>query len=102
MHTVNSPLHWWAFLLLLLAVLGSALGVIHGRHYEREMLSQLQSLEEEWGDLNYEWGRLRLEKSAYTRHVRIEKLAREKFLMQVPAAKEVVLIRLKNGAKKGN
>ena len=87
---------------LLLAVLGSALGVIHERHYEREMLSQLQFLEEEWGALNYEWGRLRLEQSAYTRHVRIEKLAREKFLMQVPAAAEVVLIRLKNGAKKDN
>lgn len=79
--------------LLLLAVIGSALGVIYSRHESRKLFVELQQLNKQVDELNIEWGRLQLEQSAWSAHGRIERIAGKKLNMKLPDANEVVYIK---------
>ena len=80
-------------ILLLIAVLGSALGVVFSTHQSRKLFTELQALEAQCDQLDIEWGRLQLEQSTWATHGRIEKLARERLDMQLPTAKSAVIVR---------
>lgn len=80
-------------LLLLVLVIGSALGVIYAKHQSRLLFGDLQVLQAERDQLNIEWGRLQLEQSAWATHSRIEKLARERLDMIVPNPETVVIVK---------
>ncbi len=78
---------------LLIAVLGSALGVVFSTHQSRKLFTELQALEAQCDKLDIEWGRLQLEQSTWATHGRVEKLARERLDMQRPTTESAVIVR---------
>lgn len=77
---------------LLLLVMGSAVGVIYTKHESRKLFVELQQLNREVDELNVDWGRLQLEQSAWSSHGRVEKIARKRLAMELPEADKVVYI----------
>jgi cell division protein FtsL len=80
-------------LMLSLAVLLSALGIIYVTHMTRMMHASLQHNVIEKGHLHVEKGQLLLERSTLMRPARIQLLAEKKLDMIVPEQKSVVIVR---------
>lgn len=90
---MRSPALWLA-----VAVLASALGVVHVRQDSRQLFSELQVLRQDRDRLNVEWGQLLLEEGAWSQHRRIENAARTRLNMALPSPSQVVVLRLTEGA----
>jgi cell division protein FtsL len=82
---------------LLLAVLVSAVGVVHAKYQSRGLFVALQGLTRERDTIDEEWGRLQLELGAVGTHVRVERLARDELKMRLPRADEVIVLRRSGG-----
>ena len=78
---------------LVLAVAGSAIGVVYTKYLSRKLFVELQSVRSERDVIDTEWSRLQLELGAWASHVRIEQEARERLGMRVPRAEEIVVVR---------
>ncbi|VAW68959.1 Cell division protein FtsL [hydrothermal vent metagenome] len=79
--------------ILILAIMGSSIGVVYSKHQSRKLFVNLQKLHKQIDELNVEWGQLQLEQSAWSSHGRIERIARKKLNMKVPAANEIIYIK---------
>ncbi len=79
--------------LLAVAVLGSALGVVYTKYQTRKLFVELQTLEKIRDEMNVEWGQLRLEESTWGGHGRVEEIARDKLGMIMPPIEAVVIVR---------
>lgn len=77
---------------LIVLVFGLALSVVYMRHQSRQLFVQLQELKEQRDTLNTEWGKLLLEEGAWSQHQRIEKLARSRLDMSLPAQEQVEIV----------
>ncbi|WP_193161326.1 cell division protein FtsL [Microbulbifer hainanensis] len=77
---------------LWLASLVSALAVVYTTQHSRVLTAQLVDAQKTRDELRYEQERLLLEKGAWSAYSRIEKVAREKLKMHVPAPDERVLV----------
>ncbi len=78
--------------LLIIAVLASALGVVAGRHESRKAFVELQALERERDAMNEEWGQLQLEQATWGTHARVEELARQRLDMWPPPPESTLLV----------
>jgi cell division protein FtsL len=81
-----------AFLLLLLLVVSSGVGVVYARHEHRQQFVALTALERERDELNIEFGRLQLEQATWAETNRIEQVARIALGMKYPDASELRVI----------
>lgn len=79
-------------LLLIGAVLGSAMLVIETRHESRLLFAQLQDLRAERDALNTEWEKLLLEEATWAQHRRVEETARQRLAMALPGREQIVVI----------
>ncbi|MCC5797687.1 MAG: cell division protein FtsL [Methylophaga sp.] len=79
-------------LLMVVAVLASAVAVIYSKHTGRSEFIAMQQLENRRDQLNEEWGRLLLEQSTWTTPARVEQQARERLQMIAPANRNTVVI----------
>jgi len=77
---------------MILAVLVSAVGVIEAKHQSRKRFVALQALEKVRDEMNVEWGQLQLEQGTWATHSRVERIAREKLRMVNPNMDEVVIV----------
>jgi len=82
-----------AVALLGLAVALSATGVVYAKYASRKQFLELESIRTKSDAMEVEWGRLQLEQSTWATHGRVEKIAREKLDMRIPAVEEVKVIR---------
>jgi cell division protein FtsL len=82
-----------AMLILLGAVVASAIGVVYSIQQSRELFVELTNLGNERDDLNFEFGRLELEQSTSAENNRIEQIARGRLGMVSPNPAETVVIR---------
>ena len=80
-------------LLLLVAVVASAIGVIYVKHQNRKLFIELEQQRKQQDQLDVDWGRLQLEQSTWATHGRIEDIARRKLGMGLPNENEVVIVR---------
>ncbi len=80
-------------IMLLLAVVASALGVVWTRHESRVLFVQLTALQNQRDDLNIEYGRLELEQATYAEPRRIDDEARQKLGMIEPRPQDIRLLR---------
>ena len=80
-------------LLLLAAVVASAIGVVYARQESRGMFVELTRLIAERDDLNFEYGRLELEQATAAEANRIEQIARTRFGMISPQPTTTVVIK---------
>lgn len=79
--------------LLLLATLGSAIGVVYARQQSRVLFVELSKLGNERDDLNFEFGRLQLEQATWAENNRIDQIARGRLGMVSPSPDATVVIR---------
>lgn len=87
------PGQWAAFVVLVLAVMASSLGVVWSTHKSRQLLNELQQLEKRRNLLQVEWGQLLLEQSSLVSQGRIEDKAVAELDMVVPAMENVVVVK---------
>lgn len=76
------------FFLLFVAIL-----VVHTKHLNRQNFSELQTIEFDRDEMNYEWWQLQLERSTLAAGSVIDSMAREKLGMNQPENKEMILIK---------
>lgn len=79
--------------ILILANVGSAIGVIYARHRHRVLFVELSRLEKARDELNIEFGRLQLEQATVAESNRIDQIARTRLGMKFPEAADVVVVR---------
>ena len=77
-------------LILLMAAVLCALGVVTSQHKARKLFQALESEQERAKQLDVEFGQLQLELSTWATSPRIEKIAREKLRMRTPEAAKVI------------
>ncbi len=80
-------------LIVLTAVIGSALGVIHTRHESRRQSVQLGLLEDQRDAFIAEWSRLALELAWLTDASHIESKARGQLGMQPPGRIRILVVK---------
>jgi len=83
----------YSLIVLLIAVIGSAMAVVYSKHNSRIEFVALQKLEHKRDALNEEWGRLLLEQSTWASPGRVEQQARLRLNMIVPTAAMTVVIK---------
>ena len=77
-------------LTLLLVV--SSLGVGYASHQTRNMYRDLQTQEKYYDDLEHEYEKLLLERSAWADYTRLDQLAHAELGMDAPTRKETVVL----------
>lgn len=82
----------FALTLLSVAVVCSALAVVYAKHLQRKSWMAIEVEQQRQGELNIEWARLQLEESAVATDGVVEKIARERLAMRLPAAVEVRVV----------
>ncbi len=80
-------------LLLVAAVMGSALGVVYAKYQTRKLFVELQTLQKIRDEMNVEWGQLQLEQSTWGTNARVEGIARNKLDMIMPPIDAVVIVK---------
>jgi cell division protein FtsL len=88
-----NPARNWVLVVLLAAVVMSAIGVVYSKYLSRRHFVVLQELQAERERLGIEWGRLQLEESTLATHSEVEQRARDSLQMHLPDMDEVVVIR---------
>jgi cell division protein FtsL len=78
---------------LIVAVIATALAVVHSRHRHRELFIEATRLEKARDELNIEFGRLQLEQATWAEANRIDQVARDRLGMKFPEGNEIVVIR---------
>jgi cell division protein FtsL len=78
--------------LLVVGLVGSAVGVAFSVHHARLRVQELQRLDEEKNNLDVEWGQLLLEQHAWGAYGRIGKLGGEQLQMVPPPPQGVVMV----------
>ncbi|MGH8060795.1 MAG: cell division protein FtsL [Pseudoxanthomonas sp.] len=79
--------------LMILASIASAIGVVYARHRHRLLFVELAKLEKVRDELNIEFGRLQLEQATVAESNRIDQIARMRLGMKFPEAGDVVVVR---------
>lgn len=83
----------FALVLLLVATLVSAIGVVWTRHESRVLFVELTRLQNQRDELNIEYGRLELEQATWAEPRRIDEEARSKLGMLTPRPQDIQLVR---------
>lgn len=81
-------------LFLLLLIVLCALAVVTSQHRGRKLFQALEAEQEKVRQLDVEFGQLQIEMSTWATHPRVEKIARERLRMVVPAPQAVLPVNL--------
>lgn len=84
----------YAQIVILLAVLVSALSVIYSTNMYRMTLSQLELAELQGHQLQLQWGQLLLEQASLATPARVEQMATDKLHMVLPLSKKMFVLRV--------
>lgn len=80
-------------LVLLCAVIVTAIGVVYARQQNRILFGELTRLTHEEDTLNTDFGRLELEQATWAEPNRIEQVARGQLNMTAPDATDTVVVK---------
>ena len=80
-------------LILLLAVIVSAMGVVYAKHQGRKLFVELQALGNERDAMDVEWGQLQLEQSTLTTQGQVERAAHERLGMVNLSPANMVIVK---------
>lgn len=80
-------------LLLLLAVVATAVGVTYAKYQSRRHFAELQQLRAERDAMVVRWGQLQLEQGMLTSHDRVEEIAIRQLRMTNPSLRTLVIVR---------
>jgi cell division protein FtsL len=79
-------------LLLAIAVLSGAIGVVYARHLHRQAYIELTQLEHDRDELNIEFGRMQIEQATWSEANRIEQVAGTRLGMKFPEDADIVVL----------
>ncbi|MDD5241300.1 MAG: cell division protein FtsL [Sulfuricella sp.] len=79
-------------LILVLALVACALGMVTAQHKARKIFIELQQEQELAKKMEVEWGQLQLEQSTWAMHTRIEKVAMTYLQMRIPDAAHIQVV----------
>ena len=79
-------------LLLLAALVACALSLVTSRHQARKLFVDIEREQSQSRAYEVEYGQLQIEQSTWAMPARIEKIARERLRMQLPAPGRVEII----------
>ncbi len=79
-------------IMLALALIVSALTLVNVQHRARTVFVELEALKKEAGELDVEWGKLRLEQSTLTSHARVEALAKTQLGLVTPSLDKILML----------
>ena len=79
---------------LLVMIFGSAFHLVLLRHESKALFGELRSLRKQEDELERMWSQLLLEQGTQNEHGRVERVAREKLGMTLPAPSEIVRVPL--------
>jgi cell division protein FtsL len=79
-------------LILLVAVLASAITVVWTQHESRVQFIELSRLQNERDELNIEYGKLELEQATWAEPRRVDNEARQKLGMLTPRPQDIQLV----------
>jgi len=79
-------------LVLLFAILATAVGVVLSKHQSRKLFVELQGLQKVRDDLDIEWNQLQLEQSTLATESVIDQAARTRLDMGIPAPEAVIYV----------
>lgn len=77
---------------LLLIAVACALAAVNANHQARKLFISLEKEQQRMRALDVEWGQLQLEQSTWAAHARIEKIARDRLNMKVPATSQIIAL----------
>ncbi len=80
-------------LVLFVANVATGVGIVYSKHSMRKSFIELQSMQNNFDELQIEWGRFQLEQSAWATHGRVEKIAREKLNMDLVHTESLVFLK---------
>lgn len=80
-------------LILLLAVIVSAVGVVYSKHQGRKLFVELQGLGYARDAMDVEWGQLQLEQSTLTTQGQVERAAHERLGMVNLSPANMVIVK---------
>lgn len=83
---------------LILILFVSAFAIVYMKDLNRRLFIQYQTLQREKAQQIIDWGRLLLEQSTWSTQSRIAQLAQHQLGMEIPNAKNVVLIEVAHDA----
>lgn len=78
---------------LWMAVLASGIGAVYCRYQARQLFIHLERLRHQRDNLDIQWGKLQLEKSAWSTHALVESVAQHKLHMKMPPPQDIVVVR---------
>jgi len=81
-----------AMLALSIIILASAFSVVFVRDINRQLMNQLQVLENTQSNLHNEWSQLLLEQSTWASQARIQQIATQDLSMVVPKTRSTIII----------
>lgn len=84
-------MRWWAPVLLVIAVVASAMAVAVLQHEARQAFTQLQVANEARDEALTEWSRLQLELASLAELGRVERTAKNQLNMKAPENTQVVV-----------
>jgi len=80
-------------LLLSVVAVCSALGVVYAKYRTRMLFAEVQRLELTLNQYDVELGQLQLEQNTWAEHGRVERLARSRLGMTLPARESIIYIK---------
>ena len=80
-------------LVVLLAVVVTAVGIVYSKHQGRELFIELEMLGNERDRMDVEWGQLQLEQSTLTTQGKVERAARDQLGMVTLSADNMVIVK---------
>jgi cell division protein FtsL len=80
-------------LLVLLAVIGSALGVVYAREQNRRLFVEYTQVQKDRDELNVEFTRLELEQATWAETNRIDQVARGQLGLVSPTPADTVVVK---------
>lgn len=82
-----------SIVVLVVAILLSAFGVVYMKDLNRRLFIQYQALQKEKTQTLVEWGKLLLEQSTWSAQTRVQHIAERQLDMHVPAAKDIAMVK---------
>lgn len=80
-------------MILLMGIVFTSLLVVYYKHISRQLFSELQNVHKLRHELHIEWTQLLLEQGAWGSDARVEKIARNKLSMHLPAPDKIMVVR---------
>lgn len=82
------------FVVIALAAINvcSAVAVVYMKHLSRQSYAELSEIQQTVDDLDVQWSQLQIEESTFSEHGLVDRTARDRLGMVLPAQKNIIMI----------